>query len=45
MHVLIHDGRLTEVPLPRTEREPYEDRVTGVLDRTDHPGDGVTDDA
>ncbi|WSA82675.1 hypothetical protein OG930_42780 [Streptomyces sp. NBC_01799] len=32
---LIHDSKLVEVPLPRTEREPFECSVTGVLSRTD----------
>ncbi|MET9880173.1 hypothetical protein ABZZ36_37020 [Actinacidiphila glaucinigra] len=45
MQVLIHDGRLTEVSLPRTERHPYRDSVTGVLSRTDHTRDGVPKDA
>ncbi|MFF1899064.1 hypothetical protein [Streptomyces sp. NPDC058206] len=31
---LIHDGKLVEVPLPRTGREPFEYSVTGVLSRT-----------
>jgi hypothetical protein len=33
---MIYDGRLTEVPLPRTERKSFpEASVTGVLSRTD----------
>lgn len=34
---MIYDGRLTEVSLPRTEREPFSDTITGVLSRTDRP--------
>ncbi|WP_406401593.1 hypothetical protein OH805_21180 [Streptomyces sp. NBC_00879] len=34
---MIYDGRLTEVPLPRTRREPFSDTITGVLSRTDRP--------
>ncbi|MDR6980802.1 hypothetical protein J2X68_007544 [Streptomyces sp. 3330] len=32
---MIYDGNLVEVPLPRTEREPFSASVTGVLSRTD----------
>lgn len=32
---MMYDGRLTEVPLPRTKREPFSGSVTGVLSRTD----------
>ncbi|MFE9484736.1 hypothetical protein ACFYNM_39925 [Streptomyces spororaveus] len=32
---MIYDGKLTEVALPRTEREPFSASVTGVLTRTD----------
>ncbi|MEV7053884.1 hypothetical protein AB0N95_00230 [Streptomyces microflavus] len=32
---MIYDGKLVEVPLPRTEREPLSASVTGVLSRTD----------
>ncbi|QEV43928.1 hypothetical protein CP980_16320 [Streptomyces vinaceus] len=32
---MIYDGKLVEVPLPRTEREPFSASVTGVLSRTD----------
>lgn len=35
---MLHDGRLTEVPLPRTRREPFSTTLTGVLSRTDRPG-------
>ncbi|CAO0825927.1 hypothetical protein SMICM17S_05953 [Streptomyces microflavus] len=28
---MIYDGKLVEVPLPRTEREPFSASVTGVL--------------
>ncbi|MGW4162549.1 hypothetical protein [Streptomyces sp. NPDC004788] len=35
---MLHDGRLVEVPLPRTRREPFSDTLTGVLSRTDRPG-------
>ncbi|MFH9606461.1 hypothetical protein [Streptomyces sp. NPDC017448] len=34
---MLHDGRLVEVPIPRTEREPFSDTVVGVLSRTDRP--------
>ena len=35
---MMYDGRLVEVPLPRTERKLYPDiSVTGVLSRTDQP--------
>ncbi|MET7788330.1 hypothetical protein ABZS93_17220 [Streptomyces sp900116325] len=34
---MIYDGKLVEVPLPRTEREPFGSSVTGVLSRTDSP--------
>ncbi len=37
---MLHDGRLVEVPIPRTEREPFSDTVVGVLSRTDRPGRG-----
>ncbi|MET9888118.1 hypothetical protein ABZZ20_34375 [Streptomyces sp. NPDC006430] len=33
---MIYDGKLVEVPLPRTERTPF-DSVTGVLTRLDRP--------
>ncbi|MBT2407700.1 MULTISPECIES: hypothetical protein [unclassified Streptomyces] len=33
---MIYDGKLTEVPLPRTNRTPFTDSVTGVLRRTDY---------
>jgi len=32
---MMYDGKLVEVPLPRTVRTPYESSVTGVLMRTD----------
>ncbi|MGW8887309.1 hypothetical protein [Streptomyces sp. NPDC055749] len=32
---MIYDGTLTEVPLPRTKREPLSASVSGVLSRTD----------
>ncbi|MDI1461093.1 hypothetical protein QEZ54_08965 [Catellatospora sp. KI3] len=32
---MIYDGKLTEVPLPRTKREPSPYSVTGVLSRSD----------
>ncbi|POX55234.1 hypothetical protein C3489_11840 [Streptomyces sp. Ru71] len=32
---MIYDGKLIEVPLPRTRREPFSASVTGVLSRTD----------
>ncbi|MFF4189314.1 hypothetical protein ACFYZ9_39615 [Streptomyces sp. NPDC001691] len=33
---MIYNGKLVEVPLPRTKREPFEgNSVTGVLTRTD----------
>ncbi|MCX4980964.1 hypothetical protein [Streptomyces sp. NBC_00572] len=32
---MIHDGKLVEVTLPRTVREPFSASVTGVLTRTD----------
>lgn len=32
---MIYEGRLTEVPLPNTERQPFSDTVTGILTRTD----------
>jgi len=32
---MMYDGKLIEVPLPRTVRTPYESSVTGVLMRTD----------
>lgn len=32
---MMYDGRLTEVSLPRTRREPYRGSVTGYLSRTD----------
>ncbi|MEU9234521.1 hypothetical protein [Streptomyces subrutilus] len=32
---MIYDGKLIEVPLPRTEREPFSASLTGVLSRTD----------
>ncbi|MBY8855257.1 hypothetical protein K7711_02065 [Nocardia sp. CA2R105] len=33
---MLFDGKLTEVPLPQTERKPFPgDSVTGVLSRTD----------
>ncbi|ORT56280.1 hypothetical protein [Streptomyces sp. CB03238] len=32
---MIYDGKLVEVSLPRTEREPFSASVTGVLSRTD----------
>ncbi|MFC9260799.1 hypothetical protein ACFRFJ_16405 [Streptomyces hydrogenans] len=35
---MLFDGRLVEVPLPRTRREPFSDTLTGVLSRTDRPG-------
>lgn len=35
---MIYDGQLVEVPLPRTEREPFSDTIVGVLSRTDRPG-------
>ncbi|MHC5903505.1 hypothetical protein ACVNF4_06260 [Streptomyces sp. S6] len=35
---MLHDGRLVEVALPFTEREPFSDTITGVLSRTDRPG-------
>lgn len=38
---MIHDGRLVEVPLPRTEREPFSASVTGVLSRTDRRNGGA----
>ncbi|MFJ8645900.1 hypothetical protein ACIRNI_07230 [Streptomyces sp. NPDC093546] len=34
---MLYDGALTEVPLPRTQRKPYENSVTGWLRRTDRP--------
>ncbi|WP_226599459.1 hypothetical protein [Streptomyces violascens] len=35
---MIYDGKLAEVPLPHTKREPFEgNSVTGVLSRTDQP--------
>ncbi|MGW2815726.1 hypothetical protein [Streptomyces sp. NPDC001415] len=35
---MIYNGKLVEVPLPHTKREPYEgNSVTGVLTRTDQP--------
>jgi hypothetical protein len=35
---MIYNGKLIEVPLPHTKREPYEENsVTGVLTRTDQP--------
>ncbi|MFE2208727.1 hypothetical protein [Streptomyces rubiginosohelvolus] len=37
---MLHDGRLVEVPIPRTEREPFSDTIVGVLSRTDRPGRG-----
>lgn len=34
---MLYDGKLTEVPLPRTSREAFlAESVTGVLYRTDH---------
>ncbi|MFE3758137.1 hypothetical protein ACFXO9_27860 [Nocardia tengchongensis] len=36
---MIYDGKLSEVPLPRTRREPYASSVTGVLFREDRPTD------
>ncbi|MFC5802156.1 hypothetical protein [Streptomyces formicae] len=35
---MLHDSKLTEVPLPRTRRRSFRDTRTGVLDRTDRPG-------
>ncbi|MFI6475278.1 hypothetical protein ACIBL5_34075 [Streptomyces sp. NPDC050516] len=35
---MIYNGRLVEVPLPHTKREPFQgNSVTGVLTRTDQP--------
>jgi hypothetical protein len=34
---MIYDGKLVEVPLPHTERAPFEWSITGVLTRTDRP--------
>ncbi|WNO74860.1 hypothetical protein [Streptomyces sp. AM8-1-1] len=34
---MIHDGKLAEVPLPHTAREPFGYSVTGVLSRIDRP--------
>ena len=35
---MLYDGRLNEVPLPRTERREFPgNSITGVLQRTDHP--------
>jgi hypothetical protein len=34
---MLYDGALTEVPLPHSSREPYENSVTGSLRRTDRP--------
>lgn len=35
---MIYNGKLVEVPLPHTKREPFEgNSVTGVLTRTDQP--------
>lgn len=39
---MIYDGKLVEVSLPRTEREPFSSSVTGVLSRTDRrPGESI----
>lgn len=35
---MIYDGKLVEVPLPRTVRTPYVNSVTGVLTRSDRAG-------
>lgn len=36
---MLYDGRLTEVSIPRTVREPFPiASVTGILHRTDRPG-------
>ncbi|MFD6353695.1 hypothetical protein [Nocardia tengchongensis] len=34
---MIYDGKLAEVPLPRTRREEFYNSVTGVLMREDRP--------
>lgn len=34
---MLYDGKLTEVTLPRTVREPFSASVSGVLSRTDRP--------
>ncbi|MFC9394191.1 hypothetical protein ACFTWS_13665 [Streptomyces sp. NPDC057027] len=34
---MLYDGRLSEVPLPHTRREPFFSSVTGVLSRSDRP--------
>ncbi|MEV4680542.1 hypothetical protein [Streptomyces kurssanovii] len=38
---MIYDGKLVEVSLPRTEREPFSASVTGVLSRTDRHAEGT----
>lgn len=35
---MLYDGKLTEVPLPRTRRKPFSYTLNGVLYRTDRPG-------
>ncbi|MDD9375112.1 hypothetical protein M8Z33_00160 [Streptomyces sp. ZAF1911] len=35
---MLYDGKLAEVPLPRTRRDPFSASLTGVLTRTDGPG-------
>lgn len=41
---MLYDGELTEVPLPRTRRNPLPgDSVTGVLTRTDRGRPPLTD--
>lgn len=37
---MLYDGKLVEVPLPRTRREPFDASVTGVLSRTDYLDEG-----
>ncbi|MGW8784424.1 hypothetical protein ACWGNM_41055 [Streptomyces sp. NPDC055796] len=34
---MLYDGKLAEVPLPRTRRDPFSASVSGVLTRTDRP--------
>ncbi|MFD5429316.1 hypothetical protein [Streptomyces sp. NPDC127084] len=34
---MLYDGKLSEVPLPRTRRDPFSDTNTGVLSRIDRP--------
>ncbi|WP_327122079.1 hypothetical protein OG206_32105 [Streptomyces sp. NBC_01341] len=36
---MLYDGKLVEVPLPHTRRDPFRASLSGVLSRTDGPRD------